>query len=77
MEIVLGDVNGDGNANLLDVQPFIELISLAGFQVEADINQDGVVDPICGPLPVANVEAIRRGVNPSTRQPFGRYCQSR
>ena len=38
------DVNNDGVVNLLDVDPFIELLSNGGFQTEADINQDGVVD---------------------------------
>ena len=40
----LGDVNRDGEVNLLDVAPFVNLISNSQFQVEADINQDGVVD---------------------------------
>lgn len=41
---LIGDVNGDGNVNLLDVAPFVDLLSLGGFQEEADINQDGNVD---------------------------------
>ena len=41
--VVLGDVNGDGMVNLLDVQPFVDLLTGGGFQPEADINQDGVV----------------------------------
>ena len=40
----LGDINGDGSVNLLDVQPFIDLILSGEFQVEADINQDGDVN---------------------------------
>ena len=43
-QILLGDANLDGVVNLLDVQPFIELISMSGFQSEADCNQDGVVN---------------------------------
>ncbi len=39
----LGDVNRDGRVNLLDVQPFVDLLTTGGFQVEADINQNGVV----------------------------------
>ena len=41
---VLGDVNLDGGVNLLDVSPFVELVSSQGFQLEADINQDGAVN---------------------------------
>jgi hypothetical protein len=39
----LGDVNRDGMVNLLDVGPFVDLLTSGGFQPEADINQDGVV----------------------------------
>ena len=41
---LLGDVNLDGVVNLLDVQPFVDLLVSGDFQAEADINQDGVVD---------------------------------
>ena len=41
---LLGDVNLDGSVNLLDVQPFVTIITNGGFQNEADINIDGVVD---------------------------------
>lgn len=43
-EGIIGDVNGDGVVNLLDVAPFIELLSTGAYQVEADINQDGMVN---------------------------------
>lgn len=43
-DIVLGDANGDGAVNLLDVGPFIDLIADGGYQLEADINQDGFVN---------------------------------
>jgi hypothetical protein len=36
-------VNQGGFVNLLDIQPFVELINSGGHQIEADINQDGVV----------------------------------
>ncbi|MEM9410054.1 MAG: choice-of-anchor tandem repeat NxxGxxAF-containing protein, partial [Planctomycetota bacterium] len=41
---VLGDINLDGLVNLLDVDPFVQLLSLGQFQIEADLNLDGVVN---------------------------------
>ncbi len=41
---ILGDINGDGAVNLLDVQPFVTLVVKGIFQAEGDINNDGVVD---------------------------------
>ena len=41
---LLGDVNQDGTVDLLDVAPFVELLTNGDFQAEADINQDGIVD---------------------------------
>ena len=41
---LLGDINGDGLINLIDVAPFVNLLNAGIFQLEADINQDGVVD---------------------------------
>ena len=43
-EFAVGDVNQDGQVNLLDVEPFIDLLTSGQFQAEADINQDGVVN---------------------------------
>ena len=40
----VGDVNCDGEVNLLDVAPFVELLSNGGFSEKADINQDGSLD---------------------------------
>ena len=40
---LLGDVNLDGVVDLLDVGPFVELLTSGQFQTEADINQDGIV----------------------------------
>ena len=53
--VIFGDVNQDGVVNLLDVQPFIDLLNSGGFLDEADINQDGAVnlldvDPFIGVL---------------------------
>ena len=39
-----GDVNEDGDVNLLDVDPFVALIASGGFLCQADINGDGNVD---------------------------------
>ena len=40
---VLGDVNGDGIVNFLDIAPFISVLSDGGIQAEADVNGDGTV----------------------------------
>ena len=42
--VLLGDVNRDGVVDLLDISPFVNLISSGGFQEEADLNMDGAVD---------------------------------
>ena len=42
--LLLGDVNGDGAVDLLDVAPFVDLLVNNEFLVAADLNQDGVVD---------------------------------
>ena len=42
--ILLGDVNLDGAINLLDISPFVSLITDGEFQLEADINRDGEVN---------------------------------
>ena len=41
---LVGDVNGDGVVDLLDVAPFVDLILGGGFDPNADVNGDGVVD---------------------------------
>ena len=41
---LLGDINGDGIVNLMDVGPFVQLLVLGEFSPLADINEDGVVD---------------------------------
>ena len=43
-QVLHGDVNLDGLINLLDVDPFVELLSNGSFQAEADINKDGAVN---------------------------------
>ncbi|MEM9413429.1 MAG: hypothetical protein AAGA30_20140, partial [Planctomycetota bacterium] len=41
---MLGDINLDCEISLADLFAFVELLASDGFQAEADINQDGVVD---------------------------------
>ena len=41
---LLGDVNRDGVVNFFDISPFIGLLSMGNFQIEADINMDLEVD---------------------------------
>lgn len=41
---LLGDSNGDGAVNLLDVDPFIQDISGAAYSYQSDTNQDGQVN---------------------------------
>ena len=41
---VPGDVNCDGVVDLLDVGPFVDLITSGGFSDKADLNMDGAVD---------------------------------
>ncbi|MEM9409888.1 MAG: dockerin type I domain-containing protein [Planctomycetota bacterium] len=42
--ILHGDLNCDGLVNLLDVSPFIDVVSSGEFDVKADVNQDGLVN---------------------------------
>ena len=41
---LIGDVNQDGEINLLDVSAFVAVLSEEAYQCEADINQDGEVN---------------------------------
>ena len=41
---LLGDVNQDGQVDMFDVDPFIQVILSGGFQAEADIDGDGAVN---------------------------------
>lgn len=41
---LLGDINCDGQVDLLDVQPFVDVLTSGVFSFKADINSDGVVD---------------------------------
>ena len=42
-DVLLGDINCDGNVNLLDVGPFIELLSSGGYSPKADFDGDSAV----------------------------------
>lgn len=42
--VMLGDINQDGEVNLLDVAQFVSLLNAGSFQAEADVNCDGIVD---------------------------------
>jgi hypothetical protein len=41
---LLGDINLDGEFNLLDVAPFINLLTNGLFQLQGDFNGDGAVN---------------------------------
>ena len=43
-DFLLGDVNCDGELNLLDVAPFVDAVTSGSFSAKADINLDGSVD---------------------------------
>ena len=43
-EFAFGDVNMDGSVNMLDVEPFVGLITDGVFQCEGDVTEDGIVD---------------------------------
>ena len=42
--LILGDVNGDGSTDLLDVAPFVDAINSGTYIIQADVNCDGSVD---------------------------------
>ena len=43
-EILLGDVNLDGDANFLDIAPFVTILTAGAFQAEADCDQSGSIN---------------------------------
>ncbi|MEM9410620.1 MAG: hypothetical protein AAGA30_05875, partial [Planctomycetota bacterium] len=43
-DLVLGDANGDGKVDLLDVDYFVEILIAGHFQFECDVNRDHAVD---------------------------------
>ena len=44
MDVLLGDINCDGAVNLLDVAPFVELISSGEFSPKGDFDSNGAVN---------------------------------
>ena len=43
-ETLLGDVNLDGDANFLDIAPFVTILTAGAFQAEADCDQSGSIN---------------------------------
>ena len=43
-QVIPGDINQDGQVNLLDVEPFVALLSSGEYLEEGDMNGDGAVD---------------------------------
>jgi hypothetical protein len=61
--IILGDVDGDGEVNGLDVDPFVDVLLSGLYQVEADMNEDQVVngldvDPFVAAVVGGGVQAV-------------------
>ena len=42
-DVILGDINCDGAVDLLDIQPFVDLLTGGGFSNKADFDQDGEI----------------------------------
>ena len=42
--LILGDINCDGDVNLLDVTPFVDLVSSGGYSPKGDFDGDGAVN---------------------------------
>lgn len=43
-KVIKGDLNGDGEVNLLDVAPFVDALNNGDFIPEGDINMDGLLN---------------------------------
>jgi hypothetical protein len=43
VDVLIGDINCDGTVTLLDVSPFVKLISSGVYSAAADVNDDGCV----------------------------------
>ena len=72
--VLLGDANGDGAVNLLDVVPFVQLVQDGQFDEAVDMNGDGVLNL----LDVAPfVDAINNGGGGVAETPFVLECLSR
>jgi hypothetical protein len=65
--LLLGDVNGDGDVNGLDVDPFVEVVLGGPYQQEADMNEDQVVNGLdVDPFVAAVVGGAQQIPEPST-----------
>ena len=66
-EPLLGDVNGDGQVNGLDVDPFVAVLLNGSYQPEADMNEDQVVNGLdVDPFVAAVVGGVHQIPEPST-----------
>jgi phospholipase/lecithinase/hemolysin len=64
---LLGDVNGDGDVNGLDVDPFVDVLLSGPYQPEADMNEDQVVNGLdVDPFVAAVVGGTQQIPEPST-----------
>jgi hypothetical protein len=64
---LLGDVNGDGDVNGLDVDPFVDVLLSGPYQQEADMNEDQVVNGLdVDPFVAAVVGGTQPIPEPST-----------
>ena len=43
-QLILGDVDFDGRVNLLDINPFVDIVATGRFVLQADVNKDGSVN---------------------------------
>ena len=65
--ILVGDVNGDGEVNGLDVDPFVDVLLNGPYQTEADMNEDQVVNGLdVDPFVAAVVGGTQQIPEPST-----------
>jgi pimeloyl-ACP methyl ester carboxylesterase len=65
--LFIGDVNGDGEVNGLDVDPFVDVLLNGPYQAKADMNKDGEVNGLdVDPFVAAVVGGVQQIPEPST-----------
>ncbi len=76
---ILGDINCDGVVDLLDVQPFVQLLQGGEFSDKADFDMDGAVtlldvplfvNALTPPLPVVEMKGDELHIDGSTENDF-------